>query len=296
MTTKTAPLFNPVGRVHAIVETIFSIQFSGVLVADQLAHCIEQLKAHEGINKFFYSPSQPIVELEFEMTETGPVPRANPVEVGLNMTRVEDNKLTWTFVFNNNNLSLHTFKYTRWDTEGESPVWPVAREFLNQALIWLSEVGMGVSRFSLKTVDDFRLNASAEYYNINELFNPDTAQRLLPPNIFQLKLPVQWHSQNGWFEPYPSKEWGDAEILSQLNVFSDFRPSENAIIPMIRIEHSSSLSLKNRSPMKEDSYLDNLNTTYNSLHLHNKKLVGDLLTQDMKDRIGLVVDRNERSN
>lgn len=281
--TESSPRFEPVNNAHAIVEMVLFCQFEPELDELAIARLMEleddpELK--DELTKF-----ETLQGNEFQISASGIA--SSPVRpLGIHMRRTgPDGEPEWMLRTDPHTIAVHCLDYTRWDEVGAQ-----ARAFLQKALHKIGTTESTLAALGLKYVDRFSYSGSEEDYDPAVLFRRDTS--LLHKRAFTSKM--RWHCHSGWFEQPEELEREQLECLNQVNVDAAFLTVSGARRHMTTIDHNAvvrGLNAENlaaflASEEDEDALLHRLTE---ALHLVNKRVLIDLLTDEMATRINLAL-------
>ena len=136
---------------------------------------------------------------------------------------------------------------------------------------------------SLNVSDKFR--ALREQYDLMTLFE---RSEMLPTHVFTAS--PTWHNHHGWFE----QEF-DGPILNLLNLdaIMELRPDADSGEAkqglFVRLMHMQQKRFRQPQPLGDqlEQTKQTFGNSVSAMHQNNKQLMQRMLTQAMKDRIGL---------
>ena len=199
--------------------------------------------------------------------------------VGIEMQKVKAaSGAEWNLRTNPNMVSVHCLDYTGWNTANV-----IARGILQKALNKIGTIESTLAVIGLKYVDRFSYFGPNDGYDPNLLFRQETLY--MHKNAFKSKM--RWHCHIGWFESLGNLD--GLECLHQINIDAAFLTQAGARRPMITIDHNAIV----RGPNTEDlaDFLgendEALSTVVDILHMKNRHILKDLLTNEMAERINL---------
>lgn len=266
--------FVPVNDDHAVESVTFQLVFSQPFSPD----CFNQLAAHHHLWK---------AELPaFDQGGNPPMVTFGTVSVPTFLSSVSfshirpDGSPAWQLRLDGPVLSVSCTRYTRWER-----VWGTALSLLRQAHGVLAAIP-GVPQFvtgMLVVADAF--STSLVQYDVRDLLKPS---RYLASHVTDAG--PRWHNNLGWFE-----NLGDeAATLHNLNVSSGIVTDAGEGTSHVRVQIAHHLELRLASAMdlaqldlNEGGWLD---CRMAELHLSNKRVVQELLTTSVAERIGLSGD------
>jgi uncharacterized protein (TIGR04255 family) len=276
-------MFEPVNNAHAIVEMVLFCQFEpelDELTISRLMELEDDTDLNNERTKF-----QKIQGNQLQMGAPG-ITSFQIKSVGIEMRRMGPNgEPEWILRTGPHAISVHCLDYTRWDDVGAQ-----ARAFLQKVLHKIGATESTLAGLGLKYVDRFSYRGSDEQYDPALLFRQDTT--LLHKRAFESKM--RWHCHSGWFERLKDLEKEELECLNQVNVDAAFLTVSGARRHMTTIDHNAvvrGLNVENlaaflASDKDEDALLIRLTE---ALHLVNKRVLIDLLADEMATRIHLAM-------
>lgn len=169
-----------------------------------------------------------------------------------------------------NALIIACGEYERW-----AGLWAEVRKYLSILTPWLGETKF--SALSLQYTDAFKVSfPRGEAQSLTELFKPGTAY--LPPT-FTLLVDA-FHSHHGYFSQ-PTFGLG-GKLLTNVNV----NVTETASVFDVQVTTAHKYQLFEMfSPVISGALNDQMNDVFQYLHDQNKVVVGDMLTDQVKDMI-----------
>lgn len=271
----------PLGGKHAISNVLFLFEFSAPLPPHAFAGLLEGTPLHDELvadlprvtkhqqmlmnfpqnsdNQFFanpfaqpFSPPGAISGVAFDRVKPNGEP-ALSVNIQANM------------------LMIVCGEYERW-----AGLWAEVKKYLSILAPWL---GAGkFSALSLQYTDAFKVNfprGAAE--PLTELFDPST--RFLPPTFTSLR--DAFHSHHGYFS---QPEFGlSGKLLTNVNV--NVTETGSVFDVQITTAHKYLLS-EMFSPVTDAGALNpQMNDVFQYLHDENKVVVGNMLTEQVKELI-----------
>ena len=183
-----------------------------------------------------------------------------------------DGTPAWLMRIEGNTLIVQCTRYTRWDK-----VWGKTLNLLRSAQEALSEGPVpapALATVILAVVDAF--DSKVEGYNVDGLL-----RRSKFVNDHIRSCGPRWHSNQGWFE-----DGEEIPLLHNLNmssVVADANPAD----AIVRFGHQLELRLDDpiefpAIDMVQGGWVD---LQMRKLHLHNKTIINDLLTEALSERI-----------
>lgn len=274
-----AIVFEPANGSHALLETVFFAQFSPEVDVQQLGEQLEDVAE-------FLPVKIPIQGFKIIVGTSGPEANA-VIASGWEFSRVApDGSVEWVFRVTPEGLSVHCLAYTRWDE-----VWARASEILFKVLGKVPS-DVGLTGIGMKVIDRFRfVGHNLETYDLLRLAK--RPNQLIADRAFSAGH--RWHCHTGWFDMVASGEGPLAplEVLNQLNIDAgpQMEPAGEKLFVMI--DHNQ-VARNQAGPLVlgegSDVWVSEL---MRQLHEANKKVLADIVTDEMARRINLVVgERN----
>lgn len=275
--------FEPSKGSHALIETVFFVQFSPEIEVEAFtridagsADIVAQLPRKTEMKRF-----------QLLLTPDGGQ-AATDMLGGLEFARIAPNgEVSWLLRLSPDSLSVHCLDYTRWDE-----VWTEARNLLLMALGKVPS-GVGIAGVGLKNVDRFSYAGDMTAYRIEELFRHPS--RYIAGVVYEAGQ--RWHCHTGWFASLD--DVGDEilkqhEVLNQLNLSSGQEVNPTGANTFVNIDHnmlvrSNQVGELGISSGRHD-WLDNL---MSRLHFDNKKVLADILTDEVGRRINLAAEERK---
>jgi uncharacterized protein (TIGR04255 family) len=281
--------FRPVNDAHAIAEVIFYCVFSPEFDNSVINRLIT-LKDIEEIKSFF--PKQNLIKatsqnINFDSLENT---RLRVSDIGVDLQSINrDGTISWMLRTTPDTISVHCFDYTRWNE-----IWEQARNFLHIAFKQIGVSSNFLSSVGLKYLDRFEFIGNPSEYNSELLLKRSD---YLHSKAFSSG--ERWHCSTGWFNQLNEQNNSENfkfECLNQLDIVSGYGQVSGTKRIMVTISHNQVISLLDSNndidvlsfggdaPSQKDSLL---NKTFSELHQHNKKLLQNILTDDMGKKIKL---------
>lgn len=259
--------FQPCNSDHAIQSATFTLTFAtflpaaGVNVLRSRADIVAELPAIQ-------APQGVALNLAPASTLGGvPLQRRIP---GVQLSHLRpDGTPAWALRMMGPELAVECNRYTRWDR-----VWDTASRYIGAGLEAARSIEKAprVAVIAHNIVDLFI--AGSEKYDLSTLMKKSD---LVASNIFSSGS--NWHNHLGWFMPKAEENYG---WLNQLNIDGIKLPSGQYAV---QFSHNQELRFTNAIEITEAEGL--LTHRMNALHLNNKKVLSELLTEQMIIKIGL---------
>ncbi len=193
-------------------------------------------------------------------------------------------KPDWSLRTENEKIVVTCFDYDRWDT-----IWPKARNFLLRAAHVVSSETNPVTQCGMQVIDKFIYTDVDRTYNIEDVFNissPFLSKHVLDSGKF-------WHIHQGWFENSLLENNENGKILNILNISTDYDGSNEGDLNCA-IDHIGQYNFDESAPIEKligKNYNEQgtplLNELFLELHINNKKILENLLSEEQLKKIGL---------
>ena len=274
MTTVADKLsFSPINGVHAIVEMAIFVNFS----PEFSSSTINKLVFLKDDLKEFFPKVNNVEKMDF--TIDGTHTSADKHLVGIELQKINlDGNIDWMLRTSENSISVHCLNYTQWDI-----VFADAIKYLKATFKYLEGSENFISNIGLMYIDRFICDKTPESSNLSELFNKDTDLVFKGAFGSENKL---WHSHTGWYE-----KLDDMPCLNQLKTSASYANIKNSKKLVVTVDHSAIITGKN------DTFVDysevngscqKLEGILGKLHDMNKRVLAELLTEQMSTQIKLV--------
>lgn len=253
--------FAPINDDHAVTSVLFGLQ----------------------LDEFIEPPTIEIIKRRLPWSDSLPAVTAlPPVEInqgGQNypMPAVQfaivrpDSRPLWSVKFSGYDLIVECTVYSRW-----AEVWKTAGQYLSEAfeLVRSKQTDVNIVDFRLQVTDQFR--AADEVYKATDLFTE--GNRYLSPLAYDGRQ--IWNNAVGWFETE-----GDVRYSDTLAVQAQGHEDGSTVTApyLVTIQHFVR-AVTAGDPAPEIERLDEVIT---KLHERNKNVIGEILSKDMRERIGL---------
>lgn len=281
--TMNKGLFTPINKAHAIVEVIFYIQFDPHFQDQTIRRLIEV--EHE--LKGELPKSSPVNRIETTIEIENGVSKVQSIEkpVGIHLQRIKpDGSVEWMLRTTENVIGVHCLEYSTWDA-----VWEQANRYFLATLKQIEGESNFISSVGLKYVDRFLYEGVEDKYDSSLLFNKETD--LIAKKAFSAS-PL-WHCHIGWFEKSPTFLSGN--LLNKINIDSVYANISGRRRSLVTIEHDAIIQIEdNVNNGKLSSITDKLDDddscldkVMGKLHMSNKDVLRNLLTEQMAKRICL---------
>ncbi|MCP1931789.1 hypothetical protein [Bradyrhizobium elkanii] len=257
--------FRPINSDHAVQSASFSLILDGpispaaVQALSRRRDLIAELPAVQNPEAF-----------EFNMGASGAAPQPKRMS-GVQLAHLRpDGTPAWALRMMGPELAVDCSRYTRW-----ARIWDTARGYLEGGIRAIVDAGVRRKVAVLGHVVADQFEASRANYDLRDALREN---RFLASMAFGAG--ATWHNHVGWFEPVhdSSRSW-----LNQLNI-DVFREPTTARL-LLQITHNQEIRLQ--PPVDIENISDLIDETMNALHSQNKRVLGDILTNEMAKQIGL---------
>jgi uncharacterized protein (TIGR04255 family) len=274
--SQISPYFEPLYQAHAIGEMVVFFEFEpsiepayGLLL--ELKH-----KLASDLPKFS-------LEQEHHLDLAAATPALRQTLPAMVFQRFRsDGNLEWMLRTSQNTISIHCLAYTRWEE-----VWARCQRYADMCFERTNRTPIQLTGIGLKYIDQFYFRGPQETYDASLLFKKDSP--LLHRRSFESGL--RWHCHTGWF-----KLINGHECLSQLNVTSgQGKRADGEDVVAVAIDHTLMIRVPAGPPLtaySAETSGDNtaLSRLMTLLHNENKRVLIDLLTDSMAQRISLKME------
>ena len=278
-------MFTPINKAHAIVEAVVFIEFipdlSGSMTS--LRGLVDNLKDElpaADMQQMFR------VELKAEGSSVGVAP-----SMSFGLRRIAPNGMPmWIMQVGPNAISVHCLDYSRWAT-----VWPKCNKYLSHAFKSLGAVPVEVGAVGWKVVDRFLHIGEIATYDASQLFRRDSS--VLHGRAFNSE--ARWHCHTGWFDRLGADSGFDGRnVLNQLNIDSGMNLVEGKTQAIVTVDHTLMLRKASDGDLAVfASPAEGTDTPLHRLvglfHKRNKRVLGELLTEQMAKSIALNVETDD---
>lgn len=275
-------LFRPIHDAHAILEEMIFFEFSPALeeAMPGLIALKDELKtefpAHEVINTIkvqFTHQDQKHPEIS--------TPELNKA-AGVRLINLDpDGTINKNILIGQDSLMLSCLKYSAW-----SDIWPEQKNYIAKIFAKIVGTPSFLTGIGMRWIDQFIYEGDLASYDAAALL--DASSPYLHSRAF--RSGSRWHCHTGWFdaETYPSRE-----VLNQVNLDAGPLNVAGEMRTAVTVTHTQILrvtqlpdELAAFMPHK-GAGLDTLSGLMDALHDGNKRILRDLLTDSVCERIGL---------
>jgi len=270
--------FEPVNKAHAIVEMVLFFEFVPSLSANN----IQRLLALRSELEEDLPSSDVLTSVQVLLSDQGVKQEAKTG--GIELRRFKpDGSLEWLIRISETSVSIHCLEYTRWES-----VWSKVNDYADKVFSKLSGANVTISKIGLKYVDQFMFHGDMKTYDVTPLLKQDSP--LLHPHAF--RSGSQWHCHTGWFEDAEAL----GQVLSQLNVDSTMASIQGNQHIVVVIDQTFTRHAMSEGELASYSVptivgLETRSRLVNWMHEANKRLLCELLTDSVRNRIRLYTEK-----
>ncbi|MCJ2059824.1 TIGR04255 family protein [Methylobacterium sp. J-048] len=278
----TVSRFRPVHDAHAIVEETIFLEFTPPLqqAMPALLTLKEELK-----DEFTAIETLNVMQVQVTQQQGG-APQIGPQQIsegaGLRMIRSHaDGTIETVINIQTTSVTITCNKYTRWDE-----IWPHQKSYISRILAKIHGTNSFLTGIGMRWVDQFVYDGDEPAYAAAELLRSGSAH--LNPLAFSSG--TRWHCHTGWFNGGTNP---GRDVLNQLNVDAGQMNVAGEIRTAVAISHIQALRIAQRldelASFNQASDPDHraLSGLMEALHDGNKRVLRELLTDSMIERIGL---------
>jgi len=268
-------VFEPIGERHAIQNVTFTLMFDEAFTETDIGRISQG--ASSWISFLPKEERAQFVQMVFGEPPTGVTPPPPPV--GIRYSRMNpDGTNDWLLSFNENQVSIQCFTYTRWDT-----VWGSAKSVLHDALKVISNGNRNLLHMNLQIIDVFEWTGNPADMSADKLFQ--TNGDFFPRTVDDFGS--YWHLHNGYFQEIKFLSKGPlskARTLNRIHVDAHTQNDRNLVIIDHALRTDTPLPTSAVADISETDYLD---VVFSKLHTLNKLALAGLLTDEIQARIHL---------
>lgn len=277
----------PIHEAHAIQEVRMAIEFSKPVSAVVSERAVEIYHADEELRKILPRKQLgPKTTLSIGITddsesETQVMPKQRGAFSPFIFDRLmPDGTPAWRVTVAANHIAVGCTEYTRWGA-----VWKNSRRML-RTFIEAYKDQTTISAFGLMYFDRFIWEGAPDSFRADHLFRRNSIQ--LPGRVFSLE--DLWHVHEGSFESFNNPSDHKRLTILNVDIVDETKPGESParitkIVTTIRNTLSEPLDLTN------DLFVDGnkglCDRHMDALHDASKQSLGDLLLEDVSERISL---------
>lgn len=273
-----AATVRPYTDKHGIKSVVFALELVGAISAETLV-AIKDGDAGATLKKSLPRvQEQRSIVLNFPMAPSGFNPGVDQTTqplTGLQYDLIKpDGSTEWAVSIQQSMILITCGNYERWKAISEK-----AREFLKTIVPYLGEIV--VATVGLQYVDEFYSTVPKEQFKLSGLFS--STSRYIPQNIVGCNGPC--HSHHGFFD---TLEQPLARILNNINV----NVLEETAAFRIEVVGAHRCMLRTQIGLNDIALLQpegTIGAVWEKLHTHNKKIIGDMLIDEVKQAINFDV-------
>lgn len=263
----------PINESHAIQSVVFALEWQGQLSDHALAEIQKlapALKSHFPVNAV---QTMRTINLNTTPDSALPAQQLGEEQVGgVTFQRIgKFGTVVSQLNVSRNNCIIVLSEYERWKPTLEA----VMRYFKIVLPVILKE--KSISIIVLQYSDVFTWKDDAKNLNLREVFTDNSPY--LAPNVFEQQ--GLWHCHHGYI--VESLADVDGKCLDNINVSI----ADNQNDREIHISTTHQFTLNNPLRMATKDYLQSIEKVQNVLHIHNKDILSQLLTQEVCAKIKL---------
>ena len=266
--------FRPLGDRHAIQEVVFILNFARPIDASEMDRFFE---SHELWKAELPKSVRPNVFQVFLGPEGAngapPPPPPATIAPAIFQSFRRDGALEWQMQANQNWLAVNCLFYSRWDAVSKQ-----ALNLLDRGLQSLQSEGLSVVSVTLQYIDTFVWEGSLLDYDSKGLLNPNS--RMLPKE-FNPDGPA-WHFHSGAFDLSETKN-SRRRLMRRIHIDSQVEGATS--VSRLDISLTSDF-LDGVGGLKPIAF-DEITSEMEWLHEENKKLLSEIISEDMQHRIAL---------
>jgi len=268
--------FEPIYAAHAIEQVAFMLRFEPAIektTFEEVQKLADAFKAELPIKSHF----------EGVTITPGAIPTQSK---GCVLSRTgPDGEIESELRLDHNSITFRTTRYSRW-----LDVWQHACKYLD-VLIPVFVKGAKIEGIGLNYVDKFKWSGDVANCQPNKLLLKQS--KYICPNVFE--EPDFWHSHTGAFR----KIDGNTKRLMNINIdyLDEIRPlsleqNESRRVVAITTVLTDLFNQPGYSNLEvaAENAVGFINEAMQKLHLENKKLLGEVINEDMKKRIALTTN------
>ncbi len=266
--------FKPIRTPNAVDQVVFVIKISQNISDNHP----DTLKSLQQTLKEKFVVSNDITMNKLEVTPEGMKNQLNifgGVELRSEILNQEHKlvgkRANWQLRISGDTIQINCFNYTTW-TKVSSYVNTLYSDIFQ--CLALSNEAL-ITEVVLQYNDTFISEEEAESFNVANLFSKS---KFMTENVIEQNS--IWHLNSGWF----SKIENENSVLNVLNI-STHTISGEKVRYMAKIEHLQKFDVKTKIPISDKTGF--ISKMFISLHTENKALVSSLLTEEIKEQIGL---------
>jgi uncharacterized protein (TIGR04255 family) len=264
--------FRPVGERHAIQEVVFILNFArpiDALEMDRFYNSHDLWKAElpkserPQVFQFFVGPGG----------SNGIPPPPPPASIAPSIFQSfrRDGALEWQMQANQNWLAVNCLSYSRWDAVSKQ-----ALNLLEKGVGAFQSDGLPILSTTLQYIDTFVWEGEFSDYDTKGLLKPNSK---LLPNGFSPHGPA-WHYHSGTFDMSGSQNSG-RRLMRRIHIDSQIEGSTS----VTRMDISLTSDFLDDAGGLKIILKDQINVEMEWLHRENKKLLSEIISQDMQKRI-----------
>lgn len=266
--------FRPLGDRHAIQEVVFILTFARPLNALE----IEKFASSHDLWKAELPKSLRPEVFQVFLGPTGPEgipPPPPPTSISpvIFQSFRRDGTLEWQMQANQNWLAVNCLSYSRWDAISKQAISLLVKGLASFQTDELPILGM-----TLQYIDTFVWEGDLNTYSCSSLLNQNSK---LLPSAFHPDGPV-WHFHSGGYDLSGIAETG-RRLMRRIHIDSLIEGPSS----VTRMDISLTSDFLTKAGELQAITIDKIYAEMNWLHDENKKLLAEIISNDMQQRIAL---------
>ncbi|MCJ2067947.1 TIGR04255 family protein [Methylobacterium sp. J-030] len=278
----TVTLFRPIHDAHAILEEMIFFEFSPALeeAMPGLISLKDELKTEFPAHEILNTLKVQFTQQEQKQPELS-TPEINKA-AGIRLNRFgSDGIIDQNIQINQDLIGIFCRNYSIWDK-----IWPEQKSYIARIFAKIVGTQSFLTGIGMRWIDQFIYMGDDASYNAEDLLK--TSSPYLHGRAFSSG--ARWHCHTGWFDP---ETYAGREVLNQLNLDAGLVNVDGKMSTAVTVTHTQILRVTQQPdelaafmPHRGDG-LGTLSGLMDALHDGNKRILGDLLTDSMCERISL---------
>lgn len=267
-------VIEPIGGKHAIEVMAIGIEWAAPMGESEMKELEATYTTSSYLQEFLPSLT-PLHELALNIGIPGNFVAENRAG-GFDLKQFKSNgNVAWAVSIRPGFIACNCMDYDRW-----ASIKPTAIELLTPFLKAAIAKGQQIQAVGLQYQDVFRVNCAIGSESLATLFRQNSA--FIPGHL--LKQHSLWHSHQGWFSESPEQQ----RLLNNVNL--DVLEQDSHLLVKLNGQHRV-FSLSGDGKVSRVIDGEQLEEILDFLHIQNKKVLGEVLSDEILDRIGLKVDK-----
>jgi uncharacterized protein (TIGR04255 family) len=266
--------FRPLGERHAIQEVVFILNFARPIDALEM----DRFSSSHDLWKAELPKSLRPEVFQVFVGHGGPngmPPPPPPASIAPSIFQSfrRDGGLEWQMQANQNWLAVNCLSYSRWDAVSKQSL-----NLLERGVEAFQSEGLPVVSITLQYIDTFVWEGAFSDYDTKGLLNSDS--KLLPKE-FGPHGPA-WHYHSGAFDMSEAQNSG-RRLMRRIHIDSQIE----GLTSVTRMDISLTSDFLDDTGGLKVVATDQINPEMEWLHGENKKLLSEIISQDMQQRVSL---------